>query len=660
MKTPFSRVFCFVLALLLLLPMSVLEFAVPVRAAYENTHQNTGDQRADIIGVALTQVGYREESNGYTKYGAWYGSSRMAWCGAFISWCANQANIPTSIIRKNGYASPSDFGLTDVFYYSSGRTPQAGDLFFRIDSDGAFAHAGIVYYVQGNYFYTLEGNTHDGSYVDGVYIRQRGLTGTYCFARPNYRNTSGHTHSYTTASEVAHPHKEYKYCSGCNDKYYTGNNKIQSDCITCKQENCTHNYGSYTKTDNTYHKATCSLCDKVESSKHTWTNEEITKEPTCKETGLKAQSCKQCGFSQEVTLPVTQEHTYTQWLYADGESHHMVCQVCEKEETEAHISGETLYSDDRSHWKTCEDCGGQLHREEHVFSGNCEAACEVCGYRSSVGHVYSTNWQTDDQAHWYVCLKCDAVKEWQSHTYSGVCDATCDICDDTRTTHHTYDASWRTDSSGHWKTCKDCHENSPVQPHKSTSEATEGKAVYCADCGYEIAAAVSHVHSYVVTSHDRQGHYGACTCGETIVENLHVWNFQTETCRYCQEPIPTVENQSVVIRLVVNQVGVSPYLWLIFVMPVVALLAILLLALLLILAIRKRSRNIDDDDYDDYHDDDDDDYEDDGDDEIREPVMQPVVTPEVPVEPELSQEPEIGEEVPSTDSEESAMEPLSV
>jgi hypothetical protein len=102
MGTAIRRLMCIVLVLITLFSL-VPESMVTVHAAYENTHRNTGDQRADLIGVALTQVGYREGSRNYTKYGVWYGSPNMAWCGAFISWCANQAGIPSSIMYYHAY-----------------------------------------------------------------------------------------------------------------------------------------------------------------------------------------------------------------------------------------------------------------------------------------------------------------------------------------------------------------------------------------------------------------------------------------------------------------------------------------------------------------------------------------------------------------------------
>ena len=59
----FSRKFRSFLALLLLLAIMLPLFPATANAAYENTYQNTGNMRDDIIGVALTQVGYREGSN---------------------------------------------------------------------------------------------------------------------------------------------------------------------------------------------------------------------------------------------------------------------------------------------------------------------------------------------------------------------------------------------------------------------------------------------------------------------------------------------------------------------------------------------------------------------------------------------------------------------
>ena len=101
-----------------LLMIVALCFSVAFEAAaagypdyYPNTHRNTGSHIADLIGVAKTQLGYTEldssgnpissaSDGGYTKYGASFGEPNGAWCAYFISWCASQAGIPSSVVPQ--------------------------------------------------------------------------------------------------------------------------------------------------------------------------------------------------------------------------------------------------------------------------------------------------------------------------------------------------------------------------------------------------------------------------------------------------------------------------------------------------------------------------------------------------------------------------------
>lgn len=161
-----------------------------VYSAYENTYTNTGNQRADIVGVALTQLGYTEGSNNDTKYGDWYGLPNNPWCAMFVSWCARQANIPTSILKNSAVAAP-DAGYFNIPYYSgSSYTPQPGDLFFTT----SFSHVGLVYYVDGDYFYTIEGNSNDSGSSEGVGVFSlRRKISSFYFGVPNYSGQSSHT-----------------------------------------------------------------------------------------------------------------------------------------------------------------------------------------------------------------------------------------------------------------------------------------------------------------------------------------------------------------------------------------------------------------------------------------------------------------------------------
>ena len=124
------------------------------------------NSRNTIIQKALAEEGYVEGANNNTKYGAWYGLNYNPWCAMFVSWCAYQAGIPTTVIPK--YAAVSD-GLS--FYQSKGSDfyksyeqtqngeyiPQCGDIIF-FKSNGA-SHTGLVIKVVGDILYTIEGNT---------------------------------------------------------------------------------------------------------------------------------------------------------------------------------------------------------------------------------------------------------------------------------------------------------------------------------------------------------------------------------------------------------------------------------------------------------------------------------------------------------------------
>ena len=95
-----------IVALLLLSSLPVTAYATP------HAHVNTGDQRADIIAVAKTQLGYLEGAGNDTKYGVWFGHNRLGWCGIFVTWCARQAGVPTSVLAHTGIPNPATYGLT--------------------------------------------------------------------------------------------------------------------------------------------------------------------------------------------------------------------------------------------------------------------------------------------------------------------------------------------------------------------------------------------------------------------------------------------------------------------------------------------------------------------------------------------------------------------
>ena len=200
-------------------------------AAYENIYENTGNQIEDLIGVALTQVGYREGKNNDTKYGDWMGLSNQPWCAMFISWCAEQADIPNSVLKPSAWASPrSDRGFGVPCYSGTEYTPKRGDLFFT----SKFEHVGIVLGVDGEYVITIEGNTNDDGSDEGygVLVRSRLIAECY-FGVPPYEGT-GEEHTYVKEQDSDHPHTIRYTCTHCGLSHTSGSRGYDLSCSQCK------------------------------------------------------------------------------------------------------------------------------------------------------------------------------------------------------------------------------------------------------------------------------------------------------------------------------------------------------------------------------------------------------------------------------------------
>lgn len=584
-----NRIVCFLLAMVLAFGC-LMEVSVPAAAAYENTHRNTGNQRQDIVSVALTQVGYKEgpgNSNGNdTKYGEWWGYNPMAWCAVFVSWCADQAGVPESVLKQSSFSNAGSFGFSSSFTAYQ-KTPQPGDLFFRNTN----AHVGIVYKVEGNTFYTVEGNTWTSADPrHGVMIRQRDLySSQYTFVSPNYGGSSngGGTanttppscnHNYVKGADAEHPHKEYYKCSKCNHQYYTGTNKVMDDCILCKQENCNHRFGEWQKVDDTYHSAVCSLCEKVSKETHNWGADEVIKEATCVDAGEKKQTCEDCDHTRTTEIPATGEHTFGQILYIDSNFHHQVCEVCEFAEQANHtLDGWSSSATD--HWNTCADCGGRVNIGSHILSGRCGTECMICEQIPNTGHMYSANWSSNAQTHWLRCIKCATVKDEGDHVYSAECDETCDTCGYVRRVTHSYGSEWESDGTSHWKECTRCGNVKDLKSHTPGAEATETRAQYCTACQYELVPIQQHTHSYTY-SYDVSTHWGICSCGDQRPSVEHTWQMGSDTCAVCEAPYPVVEVNPVVLGIKLPAALKTQWMWNVLLIAFGAVILLVILAIL--------------------------------------------------------------------------------
>ena len=229
---PYRKIIGVVCAVLMVFSMVSLEildvYAVnptyTVSSDYKNSkyYQNlsklalTGNQRSDVVRIALTQLGYHEGnsnadfaggntsgSRNFVEYNRLHGkldnsegngvSYGYYWCAAFSTWCAAQAGVADSIVPTSNFTGVSTQRLRTWFinnakYYTRGNyTPITGDYIFFKDANAAVptTHVGLVLYVKGNTVYTIEGNAGG---LDCVALREYSLTNTYIvgYGVPNY------------------------------------------------------------------------------------------------------------------------------------------------------------------------------------------------------------------------------------------------------------------------------------------------------------------------------------------------------------------------------------------------------------------------------------------------------------------------------------------
>jgi len=185
--------------------MGITAFAYST--GHPNTHTNTGDQRADIVAIAETQVGYAEDPG--TKYGAWWGDQmgssfvNKAWCAMFVLWCADQAGCDAAWSGMSALCSSlltryqnGKNGCT-AHAFGSGYMPRPGDIIFVGGySAGTYYtnHVGLVTAVDSTTIYTIEGNYNNKvsrvSYNLETGIRNGSSRRIVYFGVPAYTNDS--------------------------------------------------------------------------------------------------------------------------------------------------------------------------------------------------------------------------------------------------------------------------------------------------------------------------------------------------------------------------------------------------------------------------------------------------------------------------------------
>ncbi len=125
----------------------------------------TGVPAEDIVKVAASQTGYEEGTDGYTRYGDWYGNPDGDWNVLFVSFCLNYAGIKEDTIPYGSgcWAWQVKLAENDLLVTDMSEMPKAGDILLTDnDKDGKSDRAGIIAEVTDDEITVIEGD------VDGM------------------------------------------------------------------------------------------------------------------------------------------------------------------------------------------------------------------------------------------------------------------------------------------------------------------------------------------------------------------------------------------------------------------------------------------------------------------------------------------------------------
>lgn len=144
--------------------------------------QATGIGNQDVVNIAQAQVG----NVGGKPFWSWYGfNSRVSWCATFVSWVANQAGIPESVIPKFAAVRVgTKFYMDKGLWRNRNYEPRPGDLiFFDYNYDGLADHVGLVKTTSGGRVFAIEGNASDKVKELSYRIGDKQILG---YGTPNY------------------------------------------------------------------------------------------------------------------------------------------------------------------------------------------------------------------------------------------------------------------------------------------------------------------------------------------------------------------------------------------------------------------------------------------------------------------------------------------
>jgi hypothetical protein len=203
---------------------------------YKNltAYKLTGDERYDVISIAMTQYGYHEGNDdndmggsnrdgykNFAEYNRMYGkldngegnglSYGYSWCAAFVSWCLRQARVPKETVDTFVSCSRAVKGFRTEGIFkerNSGYVPLAGDIIFfikpeHVASGYIASHVGFVVGCDGEFVYTIEGNTDLFKVCGKRYpLDSEKIVG---YAVPEYKTVEGTAYDFPLRDDAKYP-----------------------------------------------------------------------------------------------------------------------------------------------------------------------------------------------------------------------------------------------------------------------------------------------------------------------------------------------------------------------------------------------------------------------------------------------------------------------
>ena len=161
----------------------------------------TNDISENLIGIAMSQMGYEEsfnnfeydedgDKNGYTRYGEWYGNPYGKWSVMFVSFCLHYSNVNNSAELKSAGAEAMRLAWQNRHAYASVSEHDAkrGDIvFIDSDKDKKADAVGIILYAGEESLQVIMGDSNNkvetGNMSVSDDIMGYGLTSELHFAK---------------------------------------------------------------------------------------------------------------------------------------------------------------------------------------------------------------------------------------------------------------------------------------------------------------------------------------------------------------------------------------------------------------------------------------------------------------------------------------------